>query len=319
MSKILLYTVQDAKLTEVAIKDSKILDSISDKHGLTEYLGYRPIFCTKLDETSISESWFRVWATSPRYPEIIHIFEVDESECIPLNVIEWSNHCLSKKQSVAEHSNSIFCANNPSSTEYLIKKLPDEKLSIPVSALYTDTDCAKMLCDAFNIPSDDICNTIAEMQTEWHKMMDSGRLGSTSKTVTMLDLVYGSLCFTGLVPFLWHVATSVYTNNTAPLPIWTLEYATDILSESQFARAQELLVKWDKGIENGDTFSTDEFFEMRRCFIAALDQLAMDKMNQIPAELKLNRNDKCFCGSGKKLKQCHGRQMTMDDTIKSFL
>ena len=129
MSKILLYTVQG---------NDEIpgygYGSMADESGLTDYLGYRPFFCTRIDPDSIAQSSFRIWAASPQIVDKIIMFEIEESECIPMNIVDWSNNCLGHSNDT-ETLKAVLNNDQPTMTDYLVKDIPENCFEIPFATI----------------------------------------------------------------------------------------------------------------------------------------------------------------------------------------
>lgn len=63
------------------------------------------------------------------------------------------------------------------------------------------------------------------------------------------------------------------------------------------------LARWDDCL--GDvTFGHSSFDHMRDSFITGFDQLAHTIVAMMANRIGTNRNDSCFCGSGRKFKKC---------------
>ena len=271
-------------------------DSVADKTGLTAYLGYRPYFCTKLDPNSLAESWFRLWMASPRYPETINIFIIDESEAIPMNVLDWSNKCLHGKFT-PEIFESIKNDHYSLATDYLVKEIPETRIAIEPAALLYSTEIydyalgstyeeKERICDMFKLVQDNCIDYAKKMKEKKPKTDDK-------------DILYSILRNSGIVSFLWQVATGCSVTTS----LYTITL-TDLFSAS-FTTAENLLLKWDAAIESGEEFTYEDFELMRSEFLKALDIAAKSAAAR---EAKLNgigRNDLCSCGSGKKFKHCH--------------
>jgi hypothetical protein len=301
MSKLLLYTVQGKK--------DKCTSSMADKHGLTAYLGYRPVFCTRIEPESLSESWFRIWAAAPGWPERICIFEIEESECIPMNVVDWTNTCLKMDNPTDEQIKAILNADHPDKTDYLVKEIPDECLEIPIAALYLDKN---MFARLFKLnETDGVVKIFNAAQESIDRVMDSlyesvdGRKNS-DKTY---ENIYGAIRLTGLVPFLWMLASK------KGIPDTVIAIQPEYFQNPSFMRAQDLLSEWDMKIQIPKSkFTYEEYDEMRKKFIDGLNIAAKESLNKAVKRLNIGANDSCICGSGKKYKRCH-KNATIDEMV----
>ena len=290
MSKIRLYTVQG--------KESKGKKSVADTSGLTAYLGYRPVFCTKIDSESLAESWFRIWAASPNAPETIRIFEVEESDCVPMNVVDWSNKCLNR-----ECDNNVIASvlndKMPQMTDYLVKEIPNEGIEIPVGLLYQSTVVFERL---LNIPLNEkqsILNIFKAAQKACRRVLESS-IGTDGSRIdkTSYDAIYGAMRLTGIIPFLWQVAACRGINDVI------FSIMPENFNVTSLMKAQELIQKWDNSIGE-EEFSYEDYDDMRNAFIDALNSAAKSVVEQAAKSKRIGRNDKCPCGSGKKFKHCH--------------
>lgn len=302
MSKLLLYTVQG--------NEKKTEDSIADDHGLTAYLGYRPLFCTKLEPDSLSESWFRIWSAAPRWPERICMFEIEESECIPMNVVDWTNTCLKNDSPSDDEIKAMLNDSHPEMTDYLVKELPNPCWEIPVSALYADRE---LFARIFKFKEDDPMNRVfVAAQESIDRTLESaiyGSLDGKKTTDKTYENIYGAIRMTGLVPFLWMLASKKGVSDT----IFSIQ--PEYFNNSSFMRAQELLCDWDRKIAIPKAkFTYDEYNEMRTKFIDALNSASREALDKAIKKFRIGANDPCPCGSGKKYKKCH-RGATMDEMI----
>lgn len=288
MSKLLLYTVQGS--------NDHPTDSVADERGLTKYLGYRPIFCTPLDPDSLSESWFRIWAAAPRYPENIYIFEMDESECIPMNSVDWTNICLSKDDPSDDELKSVLNDLHPDMTDYLIKELPEDPFKISIPMCLTINFAEMLRLSQADVARDifaDVQNSIMEALNK--RTFYSSISGRRMSTVSY-DSMYGMIRMSGIITVFWTLATlksgSAVAFHIKPEDLW---------KTTPFLRAQGLLAIWDQKIGTETAFTYDEYREMHANFIKALDLAASNVWN-IP--FHVGANDPCPCGSGKKYKKC---------------
>lgn len=289
MSKIRLYTVQG--------REAKDKTSVADTSGLTAYLGYRPVFCTKIDENSLAETWFRIWAASPRGTDIINIFEVDESECIPINLLEWTNECMCENAD-EETIAAVLNDNNKIATDYLVKEIPAVRIEIPVRLLMNQTTVYERL---LNIKKNDsVLNIFKAVQQSCKYNVGKAHMKSimdVNSDSTMTQ--YGIMRMSGIVPFLWSIATKRGVNDVL------MSIMPEEFNCFSFTKAQILLESWDSIIENGGEFIEDAYREMHDLFIEAINTATKTSIARVAKAKGIGRNDKCPCGSGKKFKHCH--------------
>ena len=306
MSNLLLFTVQG--------KERENFKSSADENGLTDYLGYRPVFCTKIDENSLSETWFRIWAASPRCPEEIIVFSMPEENCIPMNLVDWSNKCLCKKPD-PETVKSVLNASLPEATDYLVKEIPEDALRIPVVGLYYTTEFFEsVLRDAYNAPEYVISyakEALEVFQLQSHNLLSSGAFKYEGKQAKEdVAAMYFAIRVSGIIPFLW----SLFTENNVNPGLLAVN-VTDFVGTPSYVRAQDILGEWDEMIYANKEFSLDRYHEMKDEFIKTLNLFAEKHMELYAKGKKIGRNDKCFCGSDKKFKACHAK-ITMDELIR---
>lgn len=289
MSKIRLYTVQG--------REAKDKTSVDDTSGLTAYLGYRPIFCTKVDENSLTETWFRIWAASPRGTDIINIFEVDESECIPINLLEWTNECMCENAD-EETIAAVLNDNNKIATDYLVKEIPAVRIEIPVRLLMNQTTVYERL---LNIKKNDsVLNIFKAVQQSCKYNVGKAHMKGVmdvNSDSTMAQ--YGIMRMSGIVPFLWSIATKRGVNDVL------MSIMPEEFNCFSFTKAQILLESWDSIIENGGEFIEDAYREMHDLFIEAINTATKTSIARVAKAKGIGRNNKCPCGSGKKFKHCH--------------
>jgi hypothetical protein len=246
---------------------------------------------------------------------------MEESDCIPINVVEWTNKCT--RGDVSDDTiKSVLNADKPLMTDYLVKEIPNEGIEIPVRLLYTS-----------NIVFERLLNIAPERREAiWHifevtqKACERELPSITSTAKNKLDknsneAIYGVLRFTGIMAFLWSVAVK------RGVPDGLFSITMDDFNSTSLMVAQEMLVKWDDSIGKIDAtykdmvcmhkeFAYEDYYYMRKWFIDSLNSAARNVMRQYAKTNNIGRNDKCPCGSGLKFKQCHGN-MDLDDIVKS--
>jgi len=286
MSRMILYTVQG---------DKNGKDSVADKSGLTEYLGYRPIFCSRIDSESLAESWFKIWSTSPRYPRTIYMFIMDSADCIPMNVLDWTNKCLERnpdKETIA----SVLYADAASTlmTDYLVREIPENAIEISVPALLYSTEIYKYSFGDAN----GILETFEKTQHSCDVKINELRSKTSKNGPQLDDIEYAATRLSGIIPVLWQIATGHNMKRFA----YMLKPCD--FSGSTFHAAEELLIKWDKAIASKKEFTKEEFEEMHQLFLQGLDVAVKNMLTRESKASGVNRNDLCPCGSGLKYKQC---------------
>ena len=110
---MLLYTAHAAEpLPE--------LESVADSSGLSRRLGYRPLFCTLLDPGSLADAWFRAYAASPSYVQVIDVYEVDDDAAVPMDVVTWCDECLGRTAPDDDVLTRALSPDDAAYTDYLL-------------------------------------------------------------------------------------------------------------------------------------------------------------------------------------------------------
>ena len=286
MSQMILFTVQG---------DKNGKDCVADESGLTEYLGYRPVFCSRLDPNSLAESWFKIWSASPRYPRTINIFIMDSADCIPMNVLDWTNKCLRRtpdKTTIAD----VLYADTESDlmTDYLVKEIPESRIEISVPALLYSTEIFEYAFGNEN----GIIETFEKTQHSCDIRIKEIQSKTPKNGPKLDDIEYAVLRMSGIIPVLWQIATGHNMKRFA----YMLKPCD--FSGVTFHAAEELLIKWDKAIASKKEFTKEEFEEMHQLFLQGLDVAVKNMLTRESKASGVNRNDLCPCGSGLKYKQC---------------
>jgi len=297
MSNITLITVQS--------KDNKNASVVKDL-GLTKHLGYNPYFCIKIDHTSLAETWFKLWTMFSVNPVTICLFQIDESECTPINLLDWKNLC-SESDFSADSFAAILNDANPLTTNYLVKEIPENRITISVAALLYDTEIYRYALGSSYEEKEAICDMFKTIQE--HCISVAKQLKERfGKKYSDEKILFDVLRVSGIVSFLYQIATG----NSVTSSLYTIIPAD--LSCASLVSASDLLTKWNNLAESNDTFTLVEYETMRKEFLAALNVAAKSVSAKTAKQNGIGRNDLCSCGSGKKFKHCHAVK-GMDDMI----
>ncbi|MDO4797991.1 MAG: SEC-C domain-containing protein [Coriobacteriales bacterium] len=279
------------------------LDSVAQRSGLERYLGYRPHFCSLVNPDSLVDTWFRVFAASPRFVQVIDVYEVDAAQAVPMDVVAWCGTCFGVNGGPEPNDDTLIeatlNADHPDATDYIV----------PFDVVPTRTWRFDVL-DILNGKLDGLGLTSAEQSALQHSMervralqREHGDLLSTSlgqRTDQLsLELWYRLMVAAGLVPFVW---SQVLGRKIAPELLRTDPWA--LMRTPGYRRAQEGIIAWDRSLGTPGQFGHADFEAMRNSFVAGCDQLAHQLVETKAARAGTARNGTCFCGSGKKYKKC---------------
>ena len=293
---MLLYTAHG--------KDARVgRSSVADRTGLTEYLGYKPMFCSLVNPDSLADTWFRVWSASPSYVDVIDVYELDDSEVTPMDVVDWCDTCFGLDGEPYPNDNALFeamlNAEHPESTDYIIKP----GLDVRRSWRFDVKGFINYEVDDFGLDEDKRKALVASLERM--------RLLPRNPALSMYNTVGGSIAeptmeqwyrfmtVTGVVPVVW----SVVTGNDISPDLVRID-PIDLMQTAGFQRAQSLLMEWDNSLGETIGFGHARYSSMRNAFITGLDQLAHGIAEQKAGEGGTSRNGTCFCGSGRKYKKC---------------
>lgn len=295
MGKITLLTLQGREEIEGEV-------SVADTTGLTKLLGYRPYFCTKLDKNSLAQTWFNIWSSSPKSVDILYVFDIDEEDCIPMNVLDWTNKCLCREPD-EETLKGVLNKDLAIGTDYLVRAIPEDAWKIELGDLFVPKFFEFYLEKTFGASGTALKQSVGQATTMLERTINAatdskGYSLTTGERITGPQVFYAMLRCSGFVPFFWSLHTGMPFFHG--IFAWAMP---DFVKSLSFQRAQDLLGMWDRSINNGE-FTKEQFTEMHDEFIRTLNTLAVQMNRKIASIYDIGRNDACFCGSGKKFKKC---------------
>lgn len=312
MSKILLMTAHGE--TELPNSDGSSRHSTADITGLTERLGYRPVFCTRLYSDNLMQSWLAAWMAAPRYVDVLDMFWIEDSEVIQLDTWYWTQHCLTSaidwddNASWSDNKEEVFNIEGVDvwKREYLVKEIPENSFKLPLNVITVGADkFFPKFFSQFKNASDDAVFAIEDMLVDLKdslcvSLKNSGY--SDSRKVPNEAWYNLFIQDSGIFTLLW----SFMTRND--FVGWWLSISPETMGRS-FVNAQLERERWNMSCVAGseENFSRDDFDKLAMLFYQSLDTAA----NTVARDWidrkypNFGRNEICPCGSGKKFKKCH--------------
>lgn len=329
MSKILLYTVQE----EGAVgkrKQEYDESSMADRYGLTTHLGYKPYFCTKIED-SIADTWFKIWAASPGCQEEIIMFAIDEKDCVPMNCVDWTNHFKHMNDMAF---NTILRKEDTLMTDYLIKEIPDDCIRISIGSLgehivrgFAEMSMPKPDYEEYSKSIDEHVSELSGLIQYADLRFTNGEI--VEKSVVTYERVYGMMRVSGLLAMAVECSKLILNKNLNKdlnknlneedmIPFWLTFIKPLYMANPALERAQNLLDLWDNSMSDERiTFTYEKFYEMHDEFIKALDSATTLVVNERARKSGIERNTKCPCCSSKKYKQCHGKLSKFNEWLEN--
>ena len=289
--------------------------SLADRFGLSEFLGYRPVWCSGLYADSLADSWFSLWAAAPRFIEVLSFY--DTADYVEIDALAWTRFMHGAEyghEGALERCDQIDAIFDTANTprwrkEYLIN--PD--------AVKTSKNLPIVLFSEGGLRS----GALIDFLGYFYKIADDDR--------TLFDEAFRRICDdgieqaelngwgaplpiesqyrlfvqpSGLISLLWSVGLG--RNLAGPL----LSVASDDLCPQPgcaYDQAQQLRAKWDAEPQQ---FTPDDFALMYEKFQQGLLSAVTSRMRTYYSNV--GRNEPCPCGSGDKYKRCHGSPHPLD-------
>lgn len=277
--------------------------SVADATGLSDFLGYEPLFCSRISPDSLADTWFRLFCASPSQADVIHVLEVDDSQAQAMDVVTWCATCFdAERRPVRADEAALAAALDCPSPEFADYVVPRDVAAAShrrydvrallrgdASGLGLSREEAEALAMAAQRVRELVTSPDAHLSSSFGTQIASPSLGEW----------YRLLMLGGVVPFLWAQATG-----RRVCPDLVRMDPRDLAQTRGFARAQEGVARWDRSLGTLGSFGHADFLRMRAAFVEGCDQLAHTMVTRRAARLGLRRNDACLCGSGRKYKSC---------------
>ena len=305
---MLLYTVQPKRRARGE-------SSVADRTGLSDYLGYQPMFCTPVSEDSLGDFWFRAWSASPRCPERILLIETDEATPVPMDAIEWTNSMGMHERGSATGSpidfSRILHEGDPIATDYLLP--PDGKgYGIREVPVWMDGNALSWV-DAFGRDAPVMRDRMTGIRDACVGKIVSGAVacdGHVNFSVTC-EAMYAMMTYSAMMPMLWSLMTG---RRLLPQVLWivpqTFERHYAAIDRAQMARQA-----WDDSIANHTEMDIHLMRLMRREFDSAVAATLASVVSDYATAQSRGFESTCPCGSGRSVRACHGRVKSVDDAI----
>lgn len=306
--RMLLYTAQPRRRARGG-------DSVADRMGLSDRLGYRPMFCIPVSEGSLEDFWFRAWSASPGRPERILLIETGGAEPVPMDAIAWTNamgrHGSGAGDGRAPDFDRILREGDPDATDYL---LPPGGKGYAMREVPVWPDAGSLAwADAFGRDAPAMRDRVAGIRGACVRKIASGAVacdGRVSPSVTC-GAMYGMLTYSAMIPILWSLVTG---RTVMPPALWivpqTFEGCYEAIDRAQVARQA-----WDDSIPRRTETDVHLIRLMRRDFASALASALASVISDYATARGLGPDDPCPCGSGRGIMECHGTVASVDDAI----
>ena len=283
---MLLWTAHASSPDDVGVRGA------ADRSGLTALLGYRPMFCSRVDEGSLVETWFRLACAMPNFVDCVDVYDVDESDAVPLDAVRWAACALDDEPWPMSEDAIELClsrGSSGSSTDWLLR--PDA-----ASVWHLD------LHDVVSGRVSGLRETV-RMATD---AVSRGFVRVTSfdgRPMSVRDMSmegwYRALMSVGFVPWAWSEITG------GDVPMRLVYMGADAWHASaDYGHYGALMGAWGASMAGGERFSQESFDEMRERFGSACDDVARRLTADMARRVRIGRNTACPCGSGRKFKRC---------------
>ena len=279
------------------------LGSVADSSGLSRRLGYRPLFCTLLDPGSLADAWFRAYAASPSYVQVIDVYEVDDDAAVPMDVVTWCDECLGRDAPDDDALTRALSPDDAVCTDYLL----DVSATVRRTWRFDVLDILNGRLDGLGLDEREralVARSMAAVRAlpQRPDVSIGSSLGGGYDSIT-LEVWYRLMLTASLMPLVWSRVTGVALLGEL------LALEPDVLATTPgFVEAQAHVSAWDRSVGAAEPFGHERFGVMRASFVRGLDQMAAQVAGERARTEGVGRNDACFCGSGRKFKRCCSRK-----------
>lgn len=285
--------------------------SVAQETGLERRLGFAPLFCTLLDPGSLADTWFRAYAASPSYVQVVDVYEVDDAAAAPMDVVTWCDECLGRGEADHEALSRALAPSDATCVDYLL-----DPSAVPRRTWRFDVlDILNGRLDGLGLGGEDRERAARSMAAvrAFPRRPDvslASSLGGGYDSIT-LEVWYRLMLTASFMPLVW----SHVTGKALPGELLALDPGV-LAATPGFAQAQADVAAWDRSIGSGESFGHERFAVMRASFLRALDELAAQVVAGRARRAGVSRNDACICGSGLKFKRCCSRK-SLDELAAS--
>lgn len=285
-------------------ENNKYCNPISAKRKFYSELGFAPVWGFPID--SLEDFFAQSICVVPNFPEIFYIIETDNF--IKLDKVRWLRDKMKDNDNAKKNIHNYIDPNL--SNEYselllnpndIFKEGNQIKVIVNILAIKDfiegKCDLKTVMLEVDCFPEDAILHIKKRMTEIWNLLkepvIEKGSLTlaefEAQKTSFKCKQVFSLV----LLPFIYNFA-----KQRAAYPFMTEIFSRNIM---QVSRLSQKLSDWIK-----NDCSQSEYVEIYN----KLKETAITDENVLAAlasECKIERNEACPCGSGKKWKKCHGK------------
>lgn len=254
------------------------------------------MFCSRVDEGSLVETWFRVTCAMPNFVEAVDVYDVDEAEAVPLDMVRWAASAFDDDPWPMSEDAIEAClvrGTSDSSTDWLAR--PDARQVWHLDMRDVVAGRVGGLRETMRMADDAVRRGFVNVT------YDNGRpMGADEMS---LEGWYRVLMSVGFVPWAW----SSITGRDVPMRLVYMG-ADAWQGSSDYGRYGALMGAWDASMSGGERFSQQSFDAMHASFKASCDGAARKLTADMARVAHIGRNTMCPCGSGRKFKRCCARK-----------
>jgi len=261
---------------------------------LCDILGYTPIWC--FPANTLKEFMVNSIMSAPNTPQDLYVFETDDF--IPIDVVKWNQLAYLHNNDAVVDVSSCLKVENLKYAEYIVNDIPEDKILFHgnIHNLIYNTKFSLDFGGEESSSWTDLMNSLASRASEFSEhskrnMRITGS-GDLEKARRILRLRMEKEAFE--VYLAWLLVSQALPSNS-------LSEAFSWKPERYFSKRVELSSLLTSNY-NGDDLPT---YERQDQILSLLNYCFI---NRAPwGDKKIGRNDPCPCGSGKKYKNCCGK------------